>query len=78
MLPNFLSLKEQLIGFLIGVMQDIFAILYPFITYGCKIVIVVSFIIFVLTQDKRYISSLVKYGIIFILFIVVTGGINLL
>jgi len=70
------SFKKALIDFGKWLLQGLFDILSPFIEWGSKSVIVACIIIFYCTQDKKAVSTGIKFFFIYIIFLMIRSTIQ--
>jgi hypothetical protein len=61
------EIKNGIIDGFTWLVKSFFDVTLPFIEWGCKFLIIGSVIVFFCSHDTKYLSSAIKWGLIFII-----------
>jgi len=62
------EVKKGIVDGVTWLVTSLFNVVSPFITWGCKMVIVSCIIIYFCDKEERHIGTAIKFAIIFVLF----------
>lgn len=72
------TIKKYFIDFCKWLLEGLFGVLSPFFVYGCSIVIVASYCMYIATNDNRSISTGLKAFFILLFFLFIRNGVMVL
>lgn len=68
--------KKQIVDLFMWMLTGLFEILTPFVTWGCKILIVWCIISFYCTKDNKNLSLGMKSFLVYLIFVMIKGVIT--